>query len=394
MQSNSAFGDPGSVPREPRFTRDFKSEIAERAPDFCESLDEALYQQLAWVAQAIGADTGPAAHVVCNQAVNDLLDLAYALQQGAGRSAMRAARSLVEHAINLRTVLESPTEAQRYVDHLEQGAALLLEMAPGAELLRGSERKAYQHTLEKTGRAATNKFERAVEQYGPGFRRGWSSMNLRDRATRHGLANLYTFYRLASLVAHGSAGGVLGTRRSQGDGWVTHRTGPALELAPIAMWGGLNAYRSMLDAVESKQSDLRAAGWSAGLDTLEATWPSYYRALAALDADLWPEGPGDMPMAVFTYTQTGKHRWYLHLPQMGVFIEAHPPTLNEAQQSNVDHLLDQAADNSAFSPTQRWLTAAFIGAVVTPKDGGAIVPDTALLAIAPDGWHFEPVERD
>lgn len=396
MIQRPPFGEPGTHPiGSDRFLKlhDWAAEIEERVPGLNTTLSQAVYQQVAWVGQVIASDIGPAAHLICNQAVNDLIDLIGAAHQGAGRSAMRAARSLVEHAINLHTVLASEDDAQRYVDHLEQAPALLLDMAPGVELLTGTARRSYEYGLGKTGRPARRNFTEAVARYGSAFGRGWTPVNLHDRATRHGLADQYTFYKFASLVAHGSAGGTVGTRRPLNADVVTHRTGPALALAPIALWGGVRGYRSLLSAVEARKPDLPASEWGDALLAIDRVWPDYYAALSDLDAELWPDTPTQPPTAVFAYTQTGKERWYLHLPQAGVLIEADRPSLNDAQAEACRRLVADAPNHPAFTPNQRWVTATFWETAITPKPDGRVLPDTALLTTHPDGWELRPYEE-
>lgn len=215
------------------------------------------YKQLALVAQvASDVQTHESVRLLFNLAVNDFRDLLEDLNSGAGRSAMRAARGVIEHAINLHAVTTSLREATRYMEHLDQGAALMMGLAPGESRLPRRRRSAYLHALRKVGRPAERRFELARDEHGSWFARGWSPTTLRVRAEQHGVAHLYDYYRLASLVTHGSAGGALGSVRDHPEGFRIFRTGPALELAPVAMWAGVAGYREVLAALGRVRDDL------------------------------------------------------------------------------------------------------------------------------------------
>ena len=270
-----------------------------------------------------------AGRLIFNQAVNDVLQLLIDLSSANGRTAIRTARSLIEHAVNLRTVIGDLTEAQRYVDHLDQGPALLLDLKVGLSLLKGNDRKAYEHRLNTFGKPAKRRLKHAVEQWGQNFKRDWATTNLRLRSENAGLDDLYQLYRLASLVTHGSAGGSIGTvRDSSALKGLTYRLGNALELAPIAMFAGLKAYLSVLQSVQSFRQDLLVSVYEGPVHALLGTWPNYFVELRRLDLSLWPEGDLPRSTAVLAINRSGARKYFLHSPQFGVLFPAIIPDLS------------------------------------------------------------------
>jgi len=162
--------------------------------------------------------------LIVNQVVNDFLDLLGELKRGDGRPAIRTSRSIIEHAINLRTVAEDLPTAQRYLDHLDQIGVLVsrLDLSPLA--FDGKDRRAEKHRLKKLGRDAERRFAEAEALHGRTFARQWHPKSVRDRADGFGWAEAYDLYRLASLVTHGSAGGALGSTRQRARGdLITYR---------------------------------------------------------------------------------------------------------------------------------------------------------------------------
>lgn len=371
-------------------TRDVGAEIRRRVPELEELVQDVFGEQLAWVAQVISTKNLPdAIHVIACQAVNDLTDLLTDCLDGSGRPAMRAARSLYEHGVNAYSVLADPAQPDRYMAHLSQGPALLAELDPGAEMLSGSARKAYLHRTATVGRDASRQFEAAVRQYGPSFRRSWSALNLKDRASSCGMGGLYDFYKLGSLVAHGSAGGSMGTRRvhaGEGAGsdlqsFVTYRTGKALELCPIAMWGGVLSHLHVMQAVEAAHPSISASEWSQPLLLVLGLWSSYREATSAIDKEMWPEYPQSGALGVMAFTRTKRTRWFLHLPSHGLLVEAEPPVMEPELTARLDRLMDAETEGeqALFSNDQRWVTVAVPDVALSPKRGGKVVPATSLL---------------
>lgn len=369
--------------------------LAERIPDLFDAIWAVTYEQFALVPQVVG-DTGThkSVRLLFSLAVNDLRDLLSDIGDGQGRSAMGAARSVIEHAINLRTVGESLAQANLYLEHLDQGPALLADLAVGAERLEKRSNRSYLHALKKVGGPARARFEKAVTEHGPHFRRGWTTLTLRDRARRHDLDHLYAFYQLASLVTHGSAGGILGTIHDQADPtrstgpeggederFTIFRTGPALELAPVALWAGLAGYREVLDALTVVRPDLDVAAYAAGLDALDGLWVDYFTTLRDLDAATWPTERRPNPMAICAFNRLGRRRWYLHLPLAGILLCATPPELPALLEENIRDQVDRAVreDEAMFRNDQRWLTIAVPHVTAAPDKSGRWIPQDALF---------------
>src|SRR5207253_1751324 len=77
----------------------------------------------------------------------------------------------------------------------------------------GPDRQALRRLLHRLLKHNESSSTAAVRLYGRQFRRTWSSQDLSTRARRHGLETLYEFYRMASSVLHGTAGGSIASTR-------------------------------------------------------------------------------------------------------------------------------------------------------------------------------------
>lgn len=369
----------------------WEEEVAGRLPELDEKIWAAVSDQVLLAATVLGdRGTHNAIKLIVNQSVNDLISLLSEIAQADGRPAMRSARTLIEHAINLHSLSEGIASAQRYLDHLELGTALLGESLIGAELLRGKDRRVYQQNLQRAGRRARGVFDAAVERYGPWFRRGWTSETIADRARKHGLTHLYENYRLASLVAHGAAGGSLGSTKNYREGFTIHRTGQSLELTPAAFLMGIRGYASVLDAVAVVRSDLDMKAYRTSIDDLVNLWPAYLDAIRDLDESLWPEERTQSPAVVYMFNRSGEGRWWLHVPALQILVEASPPkqipTWFENRMAEIrEHVIKNESD--LFTPTQRWVTVKVKDVSVVPLPGGRVVPELAYL-VSPEGKDY------
>lgn len=391
------FGPLTPPSRGPLEIHDVAKLIADRVPQLLPAMWAVTNEQVALTAQVVAdAGTHESVRLIFNLAVNDFRDLLNDLHEGSGRSAMRTARSLIEHAINMHTVIANLGNAQQYIEHLDQGPALALDLEVGVTRLGGAEKRAYLRALRKIGVPASRKFEAAVAERGPWFRRRWIQSSISDRADTHGLQDLYRLYKLASLVTHGSAGGSLGMIRDQGD-LRTFRTGPALELAPVAMWAGVAAYRQLLAGLAEVRHDIGLRAYIAGLDDLDALWIDYFHALREIDAQLWPTAPVRPPKAVLAFTRTKKRRWYLHLPSHEILLRATDPVLPDWLEEQIESAIERLIRThpEQFTATQRWLTLTFEAQVsVTPDGTGHWIPDTALMMTLPPGdWEEVAIEE-
>ncbi len=134
---DTPFGQLKRVSRPTEHHIDVEAMLADRVPEFQEAGWAVTYEQLALVAQLAGDDTSTheSVRLLFNLAVNDFRDLLHDLDAGSGRLAMRAARAVIEHAINLHTVAASLADASRYLaepdlpDWVEEQVAGLIDMA-------------------------------------------------------------------------------------------------------------------------------------------------------------------------------------------------------------------------------------------------------------------------
>lgn len=387
---DTPFGQFKPVSRPGIHELDVSEMLRTQLPAFQEATTAVTYEQLALVGQvASDAGTHESIRLLFNLAVNDFRDLVGDLDMGSGRSAMRAARAVIEHAINLHTVVDSLKEASRYLEHLDQGSAIAVNLATGANRLDARTRSSYLHALRKRGTAAARRFEAAVDEHGSWFQRGWTQGTAKDRADRFGLENLYDYYRLASLVTHGSAGGSLGSVRDHPDGYRIYRTGAALELAPVAMWAGIRGHREVLTALQRVRPDIDIDAYTSALDEFDHLWADYFEALTQIDKELWPTERVQPPVAVLAFSQATTRRWYLHLPMTACLIQAKEPDLPDWMEERVTGLIDKmiAEQPYLFRPDQYWITVAIAGVTVTPVDDARAIPDSALFEFLPDDWE-------
>lgn len=342
-----------------------------------------------------GSQQYRAAGLIFSQSCNDFSDLLRDLGEGSGRSAIRAARALIEHAVNFVDVISERDSAGRYIDHLSFVHELQFDLKVGVERMPAGKRRSYLHRLSKAAREARADVERAIGRYGAAFRRQWAASNLFDRADKYGLSDLYGFYRLASLVMHGAAGGTLGTLREQG-GPPILRTGPALELCPFAYYAGVRAHRIVVQESTRVRSDLDPIGVLSILDRLNEEWPGYRDTIEKIDEELWPKGPVGSE-AVALISRTGAVRWYWWNRESGAMIEAEEPEIEGGVRRDLDRLRAYArtSPEKAFREGDQWSSITFGGRVtVRPKPGGRIIPDAAVMLTAQDrqGMVKRPVE--
>lgn len=366
--------------------------VAELAPEMADRVGVLLHRLAVHVSMYTHRAPSHAAALVLNQAVNDSQDLLLDLMEARGRSATRAARALVEHAVNFRSVLTDPAAADRYVRHGFVGAQAEVAARVGTDQLAGAERRSEEHRLRKLARDSRAGYDAALQLFGTAFRRSWAGRNLRHRADKEGLNGIYGYYQLASLVLHGAAGGAAGTVSDRYETMV-HRTGPSLRLC-------VTAYRGGLDALEVLVGDMHGAGAVPDVTPLleavqdvSAYWPSYRRSVLAIDRHLWPTEAPPGPVAVLCVFRTGVQRWYWHEPRFGIMIEADPPppgAVTPMQHAN--------AQASIQARLQDWddrdlcVSIAMLGVTVTPRRDRPAVPDSAMLVPMASGRVLqEPV---
>jgi hypothetical protein len=172
--------------------------------------------------------------LVVVQLINDFNETVFDSLSGRGRSALRSARAVFEHVLNLITVLDDPGLADRLIDHWPVGVNLLHQHSPFERRLRGKDLKSYRHRVKVTRRDAASDAKAALDKYGPQFARSWHPTTIRDRAEDAGLGEEYAFYRAASQAAHGSPAGATGTFWLE-DGRSSGRFGPSMAACSVAL---------------------------------------------------------------------------------------------------------------------------------------------------------------
>ena len=375
--------------------------IIERIPSIAEAFTNATIEQYVLASQVVAdGGTHEAVRLLFNLAVNDLVDLLHELGTGAGRPAMRTARSLIEHAINLHTVTSNLAEASRYVEHLDLGQVLLASVP--LEGLGNKAGRTYRKRARQRGREAQKRFDAAAATHWSeseiNFRKSWTKPDLKARADLNGLGFLYGYYRLASLVIHGSSAGSIGLVRET-PGPRTFRHGSALELAPIAMLAGLAAYRSVRVALERARPDVPAGGYAAGLNQVDELTPQYFDAGVNIDAALWPTTYTAPPGAVLAFSKTKKRRWYLHIPSLGSLIPADPPDVPPWMEQQFERLIDAVVTEQPhlFDGAQRWVMARILTLVVVPSADQKAIAETSLFPKSTEElvlleWKIDPPE--
>jgi hypothetical protein len=373
MTDSPTVVDPGGPTRRRRAS--WGDEFDALAPGFNDALDKAFVSQMPLVDTVLtDGSTSLAVRIIVNQATNDLKDLVFELGSDSGRAAIRTSRAIVEHAINLHTVVASTSNADRYVDHLDRGPILMQDLGLGVELLKGNQRRAYAHALRTAGRDAGRRFANSLGKYGSAFRRQWAVDNIADRAKIFGLENHYTFYRIASLIAHGSASGTLGNMKKDSSGRITFRTGNSFELAPIAMLGGLRAYLAYLDALAVARPEIDFTGYRQAIEELIRLWPTYFAALSKIDRRMWPDSPTKAPYAAILIFRDGTAGWVLHLRETKVFMTATMPQLDAELKQDLEAFITAlVSDRKRYFPSSGKPLAVGIPEIALSPDHDGLV---------------------
>ncbi|SDU82583.1 DUF5677 domain-containing protein [Jiangella alkaliphila] len=385
MGADSPFGQPVTAPPEhkPWTTIPLIQQIDDELPWLGQATHTIKYIAMPIVREFISASAPyQAPALVFSQAFNDWMELLDEVLEGAGRPATRTARALVEHAINMADVSTSPGQAERYMDHLVIVAELQQNARIGLSKLNPKARRSVARKLEREARQAERKITEAVSRYGPSWKRSWASENLYDRASRLNLVDLYDYYRIASLVMHGAAGGSLGTRATI-DGHTVHRTGPAIDLCPMAYFEGNRAFLSILDSAATVRADMDFSDLRNAVQELLDGFDDVRSAFVKIDEQTWPRTSPAEPHSVVAIARNGQVRWYWHEPIADLLFEAEQPTLAD----KVQRALDQKVDDIVRSPDQyihpgfRWVAGVFgPPALSPPRAGGWAVPAASVLA--------------
>lgn len=303
---------------------------------------------------------------VINQLVNDFLDLLYESLTGRGRPAMRAARSLYEHAINLATVSVDPSQAERFMQHVPAVEMQISRLDfSKLRVMDGKQLRRVRHRQKKSARAA--------KPAATGAEGSWTKSNLRDRSALADLDGDYDFFRVASAVMHGSAGGTLGTFGQVESGATLFRTGPALSICPLALAYGLYFVERALPFVEDEEA---ASLWLGFLQEVRSIWVDYSEVIASIDSHLWP--PASPLVVVARVLTTGNLQWWIHDRERGqVALAPEPTKVPEFALETVGRVL--ASPNFGSEP----VTVAVVGVPPKVPADAQWVPESQILVQRP-----------
>jgi hypothetical protein len=373
-------------------TDSLEEQLIELAPE--------IHERVAWLLNRLAVDGSLFAHrapshaaaVVVNQALNDGQDMLIDLTRLRGRPATRAARALVEHVINLRTIIADPVAADRYVSHGAVAAQVEAEARIGLTRLQGGEHRAERHRLRKLARDSAAQEREALERFGASYRRSWAAESLFERAGRVGLRDLYGYYRLSSMVLHGAVGGAVGTV-SREHRQPVHRAGPSLQLCVSAYHEGLRSLAVLGDDLSATPGLPDMTPLLGAIEAVADYWPKYRRAVLVIDRHLWPRDAPPGPVAVLCIFRSGVVRWYWHEPRLGVMVEADPPAqgLSAEQEAYVREV--RSSRMRDWDDRDVCVSIAMLGVTVNPRPDKPALPDAALLVPRSSGRLLEePLE--
>lgn len=317
--------------------RNIEAALEEKAPDivdsFIGSLDElqVVVQTLAYI------ENIPVVHLV-NQAINDFCDLVLELQEGRGRPATRSARALVEHTINFYSISARPDLMKRYEDHISVSAIMESEAEIGASELSRVDQRVYLHELKVLAKKHRDKYDSAISTYGSSFKKSWTMENLRDRAEKFGLGDLYPYYKLASSVMHGSPGGSKGTFFDSVDTPI-FRLGPALQLCPLAYHEGFRAFDLLLDHLGIGPNAVRVEKVQAHVKHLKKKWSKYRSIIIEIDKKMTPKSSVNLSHGCVLINGRGLVRWVIVFPEDETLTFCEPPP--GWQEGELGGIIDQ-----------------------------------------------------
>jgi hypothetical protein len=359
----------------------FRTDLAKELPQLGTNIRQLETQIIYVVGRFLPLQpSNHAAALVVNQAANDFIDLCFEIEHLRGRAALRAARSMFEHAVNLMDVTSNRTAQNRYEAHASVAAQVEAEAAIGLNLLKGNELRSYGHALKKLRNSSATTYERAVETYGSGFRSRWASSDLYHRVQALGLSAEYPFYRLSSMILHGTAGGARGTLLTTLEASV-HRTGPALALCPPAFLQGVRYFRLVVETMQDTAGDqLDAALLIELTDSMLDLWPAYRRIVLRMDRAFWPKQSPPGAVGVLGISRSGRRQWFLHVPEIHVICRASAPRESELP-ANLDRIVERCLEEE-LPPEEwdgNWLTIGIVGVHPVPMRNARWMPEWAIL---------------
>lgn len=308
-----------------------------------------------------------------NQSANDFHDLGNELESGRGRAATRTARALIEHTINFYSIISDEAALKRYGEQFSVSVVFEKNARIGADELPKKERKVYVDSLEKAAKEHQERNDTALAAYGSSFRRQWNTENLYDRAVRHGIDDLYDYYKMASVVMHGSSGGARGTLFSI-EGQSIYRLGPAINLCPLAYHEGVRAFSVLIEKIHEVFPSAGAGELTKKVSTLRSLWPKYRKGVLALDKELTPNSAFEVAHCCALISGTGTVKWAIVSPNSGwiMFCEE-PDSYKEAgrYKDSIQQMRKQVSENFDHD---HWEPIGLPGESLTPLPGGKKYP--------------------
>ena len=378
----------------------------QRLKDWRAILANAQSARLAWAGSiAQRSDSvDHAVRLIVAQFATDFVDLLKDIDQARGRSAVRTARSMMEHAINLATVLEDAAEAARYVAHLDLGYILAEDTLPLAfeGWIPGDFLRDMKHRLKVDAREPRKRFALATERYGRNFRRSWSTKNLHDRAKDQDVLGMYDLYRIASLTAHGSAGATIHDQRTDGP-TTSIGIGMDLKQASLGYFMGLCGVFSVDGLLEQAGID---ADWNhlhKATQPLVDRWGVYWWLTNRYDRNSYKKALDSLPPTILAISRTGATRWFVDQPQANQWQRGKPPILGDEQLALVGRISASLRGHAYFNKETdaQWiaLRMPYVEAPVPdmnvkpiPNDAIELLPLPAIAAWD-DNVHPELVQQ-
>lgn len=362
-----------------------RSEITERLPEYDRSASQMRRELATYAAQVCGA-ARPGVGILMMQTANDFSDLLTDLGMGRGRPAMRCLRSIFESLITMLDIADQDSDAEeKYEEHYAVAKYQAATIQAGLTGLTGNALKAERHRRHKEQRDHKHAHDEAIQKRGVHFGRNWAGQTLRDRATRHGYADDYDLYRLASFSVHISAGGARGIERSYG-GVPVHRFGPDLLDCPLAFNEGLRYFKHFIEALScSTKADAERV--LLALAELESLREPYRKLVSRIDNDLWPETLPIGPVVVRALLPDGTRKWLLHDNGQRRIIECRQPdNATRKQLERTERLLDEV--NESGSKRDEWVTVAILYANADPLPNAHWRPDGHLVPLDWNPWSL------
>ena len=350
-----------------------------------------------WIGVIINAPAATSAlSLAASQSANETLDLLVECVHGRGRPALKACRSLFELLLTVKDVIADPDARERYEEH----RWVAFGIASDIESRRPALKKGDLHWRRKTERLVRPEYDRVLAKYGDRFRRGWRSDTLASAAERHGMTADYDYYRLSSVILHGSSGGVLGQyllHLSEADAKPVYRTGLALTLCPEALERGTRYFRATVAETKSIVGAGATFDLLAALSELRRAAADYRRYIEDLDEQWWKNIPRGTIMAVAAVSSLGSCRWYMFDTSRQALREAITPSnIPTFQHEALEEIVAarKAGRGIPGVDDSELVTVTVIGIRLLPKEGSRWRPAGELLQQPAAGAVTAPLGFD